>query len=269
MDEKNNKLEDTQETRKDAFFGQNFGQNSDVNPQAENNDTFEERGVDKKVLILATLAFFVIIGFVFWRNSSQLKEAVSIDVPEWALEQLEEQNQTEEEKLVELRAKDTDEDGLNDYLELYQYGTSIFLADTDSDGFSDHEEILQGYDPLCPTGEDCSLLKLITPKTEMSEIIDDINNTDLTMEAAALNEFKAFLLDNGFTQEELELMSDQELMIMLSVMTEVTVDNIDNANIGPEQIRQFLLAQPDADEEAINSLTDEELTEIGKQFISN
>jgi hypothetical protein len=30
----------------------------------------------------------------------------------------------------------------------------------------------------------------------------------------------------------------------------------------PEQVRNFLLSQPDADEEEINSLTDEELAEI-------
>ena len=40
-----------------------------------------------------------------------------------------------------LKTKDTDEDGINDFDELYVYETSVYLADSDSDGIDDGEEI--------------------------------------------------------------------------------------------------------------------------------
>jgi hypothetical protein len=57
---------------------------------------------------------------------------------------------------AELRAIDTDGDGLSDWDEPENYGTSPYLEDTDSDGFSDAEEIESGNDPNCPDGESCS-----------------------------------------------------------------------------------------------------------------
>lgn len=54
-----------------------------------------------------------------------------------------------------LKSIDTDQDGLNDYDELYQYTTSPYLPDTDSDGINDKTEIDQGTDPLCPEGNEC------------------------------------------------------------------------------------------------------------------
>ncbi len=45
-------------------------------------------------------------------------------------------------------AKDTDEDGVDDYLEIHQYGTNPIKYDTDEDGMSDGTEILCGLNPL-------------------------------------------------------------------------------------------------------------------------
>lgn len=57
----------------------------------------------------------------------------------------------------ELKNKDTDGDGLNDYDELYLYQTSPFLADSDSDGKTDKQEFDAGTNPNCPAGQTCSL----------------------------------------------------------------------------------------------------------------
>jgi hypothetical protein len=57
----------------------------------------------------------------------------------------------------ELKAKDTDSDGLNDFDELNLYKTSPYLADSDSDTFSDKSEIDSGNDPNCPKGKNCFL----------------------------------------------------------------------------------------------------------------
>lgn len=56
-----------------------------------------------------------------------------------------------------LRLRDTDHDGLNDFEELYVYGTSPYLYDTFSYGLSDKEVIAKGL-PLCPKGQDCSAI---------------------------------------------------------------------------------------------------------------
>lgn len=54
-----------------------------------------------------------------------------------------------------LQEKDTDQDGLSDYAEIYLYKTSAYLPDTDSDGVTDAIEIAQGKNPNCPSGTDC------------------------------------------------------------------------------------------------------------------
>ncbi|MHA1252691.1 MAG: hypothetical protein ACTSRP_22075, partial [Candidatus Helarchaeota archaeon] len=46
---------------------------------------------------------------------------------------------------------DSDNDGLTDYHEHYNYGTDPQLWDTDGDGYSDGDEISNGTDPLDPT----------------------------------------------------------------------------------------------------------------------
>ncbi len=54
-----------------------------------------------------------------------------------------------------LQEKDTDQDGLSDYAEIYLYKTSAYLPDSDSDGVTDAIEIAQGTNPNCPEGTDC------------------------------------------------------------------------------------------------------------------
>ena len=46
-----------------------------------------------------------------------------------------------------LSSMDSDNDGLNDYQELFSTYTSPFLSDTDNDGVSDYDEYQQGTDP--------------------------------------------------------------------------------------------------------------------------
>ncbi len=65
--------------------------------------------------------------------------------------------ETEAEKLLRLKATDTDKDGLNDYEELYVYKTSPYLPDSDSDTYSDRDEIVSGHDPNCPTDKTCTV----------------------------------------------------------------------------------------------------------------
>ncbi len=67
-------------------------------------------------------------------------------------------------ELTRLQAKDTDEDGLSDYDELYRLKTSPYLQDSDSDGVKDADEVNRGGDPNCPEGKSCTgLVTTVTP----------------------------------------------------------------------------------------------------------
>lgn len=70
--------------------------------------------------------------------------------------------QIERERLDELRQKDTDADGLNDYDEFYVFKTSAFLEDTDSDGLKDGDEVATESDPNCPKGQTCRQAKIFS-----------------------------------------------------------------------------------------------------------
>ena len=63
--------------------------------------------------------------------------------------------QVEQERDDKLRRSDTDNDGLNDYDELYVFRTSPFLNDSDSDGINDGKEVAENTDPNCPQGKTC------------------------------------------------------------------------------------------------------------------
>ncbi len=63
-----------------------------------------------------------------------------------------------------LRYRDTDNDGLNDFDELYVYGTSPYLFDTFSYGMSDKEVVAKSL-PLCPKGDCASVVSPTSPTT--------------------------------------------------------------------------------------------------------
>ncbi|MDR9418118.1 OmpA family protein [Gracilimonas sp.] len=84
---------------------------------------------------------FLMLAVVFFASCSGSQEL--LDPSERTLEYL---RSLDEETL---RGLDTDQDGLNDYLELYEYETNPLMADTDGDGLSDGEEVNEyETDPL-------------------------------------------------------------------------------------------------------------------------
>lgn len=136
---------------------------------------------DNRPLIKRKTAWIVLVfglGIIFlggWYFKTQvLEKPLAIDVPDYLKEQLAGTEQNSEQVIADLKTKDTDQDGLTDYQEIYQFHTSIFLADTDSDGYTDSEEANSGNDPLCPTGEKCNLLQLITPNTKLADVIEEV-----------------------------------------------------------------------------------------------
>lgn len=213
------------------------------------------------LLVLVASALFLFIVKYWYDN---VKDSVGYKIPDYIQKELD-ANQPTEVSLAELKNKDTDRDGLSDFTELYQTHTSIFLEDTDSDGLSDADEIKQGGDALCPQGEDCSLLQLITPENKLSDILQDSSiNTDLTLQTAALNEFRQFLLDNGMSAEDLSKLTDDDLISIFDAISESELIDAEalTSTTTPEQVRNFLLAQPGADAEQIKKMSVQELIQL-------
>jgi hypothetical protein len=110
----------------------------------------------------------------------------------------------------ELRAKDTDGDGLSDWEELYVYGTSPYLEDTDSDGIPDKQEILAGSDPNCPGDRDChEEIFVDTPKDEDPQIPAAMPEFGEDLSPAQLRQM---LITSGMDKEILDAVSDEDLM---------------------------------------------------------
>ncbi|MBU1202841.1 thrombospondin type 3 repeat-containing protein [Patescibacteria group bacterium] len=250
--------------------------NQDLNNQVlpENVQANLENPTNKKSLRGKFWLFFVFSIFLLLISGSQiyknLIEPVKYDTPDWLDNQLspdEEATRT----IAELKENDTDGDGLTDYEEKYQYYTSMFLEDTDSDGFTDSEEVALGNDPLCPHGQSCNLLRLITPNTKLADIIEQVNvDPDITVQEAAVSEFRNFLKENGMPQEDLDALTDEDLLNIFRIFDQSNIlpENALSNDPTPDEVRQFLLTQPGADPAEINALSDEELLGIAQELLA-
>ncbi|TSC56062.1 MAG: hypothetical protein G01um101418_430 [Parcubacteria group bacterium Gr01-1014_18] len=132
----------------------------------------------------------------------------------------------------ELRARDTDKDGLNDYEESYIYKTSIYLPDTDSDGAGDKEEVSAGQDPRCAKGEDCKLVNLEVLQQEKSLSIMDalspeaqVAGVDLSSippeqfelilkGQASAEQIRGFLILNGLEESVVDSMDEEAVNLL-------------------------------------------------------
>lgn len=109
-----------------------------------------------------------------------------------------------------LKSKDTDEDGLNDFEELYIYATSPYLADSDSDGVADKEEIDNNQDPNCPQGQTCFA------SSDKSGAISTANPNNVATGAPAsltVQQLRQLLSQSGqITASQVESLSDADIM---------------------------------------------------------
>lgn len=200
---------------------------------SQHNQPVQARQLDKSQKIaVAVLAFFAILVIFVW--IAQTKQSLS--------NPLNNSNTVKQSSTcpdgncgsssdTDLRLKDTDGDGLNDYDELHTYNTSPYLKDSDSDGYSDKQEIESKNDPNCPVGQQCdvtptmpvkpvgdSLLpaKLQTP-TGMS---DNTGKVNLQLDSAKTllsgqedaTTLRAVLIESGMDPQALKQVSDEELM---------------------------------------------------------
>jgi hypothetical protein len=179
------------------------------------------------VLALAALAVFIVV-FWAWQMQSHIKAPFDYG------KTTETDGTAEEEYNKLLKNADTDNDGLSDYDEIYTYKTSPYLEDTDSDGLSDKKEIDNGTNPVCPEGKDCaaaidtsavattSATTVLNTGSASSEVNTVITIGSSTVSEAALQNIldgkgdaatlRQFLLSGGASQEELDLISDEDLL---------------------------------------------------------
>ena len=127
-------------------------------------------------------------------------------------------SQTDSTAEDELKGKDTDKDGLNDYEELNVYFTSPYLEDSDSDGVNDKEEINTGEDPSCPKGQNCFRQDIPQPGgTDSSGTELDLNPLGQSGLGSLYNQgtsgldLRAILRSAGMSEAELSQLSDEEL----------------------------------------------------------
>jgi len=121
--------------------------------------------------------------------------------------------------ILSLQQTDSDKDTISDYDEMYEYNTSPFLADTDSDGIDDNIELANGQDPTCHKDKDCAAELVITVPDQIVELQNQLPDYDQFDESIlqelptnlSAAEIRALLLESGFTQEQVQAFSDQEL----------------------------------------------------------
>jgi hypothetical protein len=132
------------------------------------------------------------------------------------------------------KSKDTDQDGLSDYDELYVYKTSPYLSDSDSDTFDDKTEVFTNNDPNCPKEKTCTGAVMTVEESSAREtttldVLGAVPDQKAVFEAgkvkfqskaeieaffksATLQEVRNALVESGTaSKEKVDAMSDEDL----------------------------------------------------------
>lgn len=121
----------------------------------ENGEYFGQKQapfLKNQKITAAGLAVFAVLIIILWITQLRNNIYKPFNSPASEKQIASEEKNSDQE----LKNKDTDSDGLNDYDELNIYGTSPYLEDTDGDAANDGEETKTGEDPNCPKGKTCS-----------------------------------------------------------------------------------------------------------------
>lgn len=152
----------------------------------------------------------------------------------------------------ELKAKDTDTDGLSDWDELNIYKTSPYLADSDSDNINDYEEVQKGTDPNCPVGQDCSGISEGNGSVLENQNFNNILNqtsSDQTVTTQVAPVDQSTTSDNTLSAEEKNALKQ-----------------IIGSSNDPALLRTFLLSSG-ADQAYVDSLKDDDLQKVINEIL--
>lgn len=267
---------------------------------------------DQNYLIKASLGLvlvLVISGFLFYFNSGKWSKLLDLSAPvkeKAALEKIAEQEYLRRQGIVRdpselsyveivtgndlnlndietLRGKDTDQDSLNDYEELYLYRTSPYLADTDGDTYSDYLEIKKGTDPLCAEGKVCGTDETTFDLAQKRQLLQQLSGAGTTMEnwqqslenlkfeEIPVGVLRQALLESGMPQEQLDALSDDDLFTLyqkaqqeltaaspLSADSQVDFNEESLLRLSPTELRAILIQQG-ADAVKLEKISDEDL----------
>ena len=167
------------------------------------------------VLLSIFTIFAIVLGVLQIRNTMYAPFALNKKIPQFLKHDI-----SGSESLV---YRDTDKDGLNDFDELYVYGTSPYLADTDSDEIPDKTEVEKGTNPVCPEGKDCALfgadasaLPAYAPATSsLEQDQTDFTLADLEKATTDPTQIRRMLLESGVDKKVLDATTDAELIKMI------------------------------------------------------
>jgi hypothetical protein len=245
--------------------------NSSSNLDAGENKSAESQQGFSPKLQLTFITILVVVSLIFaagnWLNSLKVNFAIKGNINEGIGSANFSATNSDVGKALTFQNQDTDMDGLSDYDEINIYKTSPYLPDSDSDGYLDGEEVKNGENPNCPVGQTCGLAFPAESATSPEEL------SDLSVE-----EIRQILLKQGVIKEEdLSKIDDQTLRnLYLETLneTEAKAGGLSELKpeqnlelITPEQLRAILLEQPEVKSEDINSLTDEELMAIWAEIL--
>lgn len=239
-------------------------------PEAGVNDyrypVKQRQDVTTKVVVTLIVIFGVVcLGIGAWILKSNVTNPFKVDLTQSGISNalVNDDSQLKEE----LKTKDTDSDGLNDYQEVYTHNTSPYLRDTDSDGIPDGTEISQGKDPNCAEGETCRGVRLLTPDTKLSDIFPQFSPTDSSLKDKTLLEFRQILIDSGLDADTVAGFTDDFLLLVLqSVMEAEDTGTVDLQSLSEQEIRDFMIdvgLQPDE----VNKIPPDELKELIKVLL--
>lgn len=226
------------------------------NPQiSERIEVIESQKISWKTLnrtqkVILSILGIVGIGTIIF-SLVQFNDILNLPFPDFSSDQYAQEQPGQAVDAEELRNKDTDQDKLSDYLELYVYYTSPYIQDSDSDGINDYDEVAAGNDPNCPEGTNC-----FDPETGTSyastEQYDNTSalNTGSTINPGASESFdesfvtgglaaddlREYLMTQGATEEMLDAVSDEDLLLMYNDALGTVQENSDSGDLDLESL---------------------------------
>ena len=178
---------------------------------------YEREKLSRREKINSIIIIIIGIGTLFFAVISLVINISNpfSDILKIGQAQLKTQEEQEKAELLALQKADTDGDGLTDYWEINQYGTSPYLKDSDGDGLSDAEEIAKGTDPNCPEGQQCFNNDKNINSSNTSDVpplVTEISANDKKTVAITPDFLRQVLIESGFDEEMVKETPDADLL---------------------------------------------------------